>query len=160
VPILFSVPTFYKRKSILVKYNNIGLCSTIVANKIYYAHMMHEYGTEAERANLDLIRKAFPGAEILNPADFQNSSDMKYYLGLERSCDAVVFSKTDGKIGAGVGEEVNDAINRKCEVFELLRGGGVQRVTESVEHLDVPQTKALLAKHGFSIQAKEKNGPV
>ena len=62
---------------------------------------------------------------------------MDYYLKLVEGCDAIIFSRVDGMIRAGVGKEVNSAIERGKPAFELAAGGEVRRITEPVTYLTV-----------------------
>jgi hypothetical protein len=86
--------------------------------KVYYAHSICLYGSENEARQLIRIMLKFKGAKIINPALHPNES-MDYYLGLVENCNIVVFSNLLGKITSGVGKEVNHALQKGIEVYEL-----------------------------------------
>ncbi|VVB77306.1 Uncharacterised protein [uncultured archaeon] len=123
--------------------------------KVYYAHMRCIYGTPQERLEKEQIGSHFPNAEIVDPSLHQDSHEMSFYVELARSCDAIIFSRVDGQIGAGVGKEVNNFVNDRKPAFELLPGGGIAEVKEMVTHLNVPDTIALLEKHSFRLPVDE-----
>jgi hypothetical protein len=80
--------------------------------KVYYAHHQWKYGTKIEEYELDLIKKAFPEAEIINPngaidqvmtVEQIMNECFRYVL----DSDVVVFSSVSGVVGKGVFDEVN-----------------------------------------------------
>ena len=115
---------------------------------IYYAHPMSMYGTREEKLKKAQIKRAFPGSHIVDPSLFPDH-EMAYYLRRVERCNMVVFSRLEGKIGAGIGKEINHALKSGMPVFELLNGGNVTVVTEPVKHLTVAETIKLLKKSGY-----------
>jgi len=115
---------------------------------IYYAHPMSLYGTKEEELKLAQIERAFPGSRIVNPALFPDH-EMAYYLRRVERCNMVVFSRLEGKIGAGIGKEVNHALKKGMRVSELLWDGNVKEVTEPVKYLTIAKTLELLKKSGY-----------
>jgi len=94
------------------------------ASRIYFAHPICVYGSPQEEVQLQRIRSRFPRAKILNPAEhaadvLDPGTVMNHYLGLLKGCDLVVFTLLYGRITSGVGKEVNFAIDRGIEVYEL-----------------------------------------
>jgi hypothetical protein len=82
--------------------------------KIYYAHHLWKYNTPIEEYEIELIRKTFPGATIINPnTDIQQNQEeaqiMADCIASVETCDVVVFSSMDGVIGKGVFDEVAKA---------------------------------------------------
>jgi len=67
---------------------------------------------------------------------------MEYCLRLVQTCQTLVYSKFNGKITAGVGKEVNFALDQKIDVFEL-NGNELHKVTKLVEHLSIMDTISL-----------------
>jgi len=60
--------------------------------RIYYAHPVEIYNTPRELYEASLIKELFPGAEIINPADFQelpgvSHETMDIFFNLIDSCD-------------------------------------------------------------------------
>jgi hypothetical protein len=95
--------------------------------KIYYAHHLWKYGTEIEAWELDLIRKRFPGCEIINPngaiEQGRPAEDiMADCLQKVRECDVLVFSSLSGVIGKGVYRELLEASQHSVPVFHLHHG--------------------------------------
>jgi len=105
------------------------------------------YGTNQESNERRQIIKKFPKAEIIDPGSFQDNPEkqregMEYCLKLVRSCQDVVFSKFQGKITAGVGLEVNYAIEKKINVFEL-NGDKFHSIDKPIEYLSIIETMNL-----------------
>lgn len=116
-------------------------------DSVYYAHAMPLYGTPAERAELEIIRRHFPESEIVDPGTIQSNVEkrvggMTYCLGLVDSCAALAYSAFHGQVTAGVGKEVNHALRRGKPVFQVLNRSVRQRV-KPVKHLSVQETLAL-----------------
>jgi len=115
--------------------------------KVYYAHPIPLYGTKQESNERKHIIKNFPEAEIVDPGTFQDNpkkqrEGMEFCLRLVRKCHALVFSKFKGKITSGVGKEVNYAIERKIDVFEI-NGPKLHRIEKPVEYLSIMETIGL-----------------
>lgn len=84
---------------------------------VYYAHPIALYKTEVEREDITLLKKL--GFKVLNPAEHPNL-EMADYVKLAQSCDVFAFRAfQDGKIGSGVGLEIEGAKAKKIPVIEL-----------------------------------------
>jgi hypothetical protein len=99
---------------------------------VYYAHAMCVYGTPCERAEIALIRECLPKTRLVNPARYSGHPEkladtMGFCLNLINGCDIVVFAKILGRVTAGVGKEVNYALQRGKMVYELTKEGLVRR---------------------------------
>lgn len=95
--------------------------------KIYYAHHCWKYDTPIEAWELDLIRRRFPGCEIINPNGDINQAltertIMNNCLQKVDECDALVFSSLSGVIGKGVFREVMHAEHRWMPVCYIHHG--------------------------------------
>ncbi len=116
-------------------------------DKVYYSHAMVLYGTSKEAYEKSQIRKNIPTVKIVDPGTYQNNPEkrrdgMDYCLKLVKDCDGLVFSKYRGKITAGVGKEVNYAIEIKIPVYEL-NGDKLHKIEKSVEYLSILDTLAM-----------------
>jgi hypothetical protein len=93
--------------------------------KIYYAHHLWKYDTEIERYELDLIKRTFPDAEIINPnGDISHDSEneesiMSDCLWAVGCCDCLVFSSMNGVVGKGVHDEVSYAAEVSKPIYYL-----------------------------------------
>lgn len=92
--------------------------------RIYYAHHRWKYGTRVEKYELDLIRSAYPEAEIFNPATdldvkHTEAATMAECLRQVRNSDLVIFSSMDGVIGKGAYEELEEAKNAKIPILYI-----------------------------------------
>ncbi len=91
---------------------------------IYYAHSQMKYGTEIEKAELELIRRTYPDAKIINPAEEVDQTQpepdiMRWCLNQIRKSDIVVFSEVNGVVGQGVFSEVMYAAYKKKPVYYI-----------------------------------------
>ncbi len=91
---------------------------------VYYAHALCLYRRPQERSELRIIRRAFPGCKVVNPAAYENDTAKKkdtlgFCLGLVEKCDGLVFTRLLGKVTAGVGEEIAHALKHGRPVYEL-----------------------------------------
>jgi len=114
---------------------------------VYYSHAMPLYGTPKEAYEKSQIRKNIPTVKIVDPGTYQNNPEkrrdgMDYCLKLVKDCDGLVFSKYRGKITAGVGKEVNYAIEIKIPVYEL-NGDKLHKIEKSVEYLSILDTLVM-----------------
>ena len=112
--------------------------------KVYYSHAMPLYGTSKEISEKSQIRKNISTVKIVDPGTYQDNPEkrkggMDYCLKLVKECDSLVFTKYHDKITAGVGKEVNFAIENKMPVYEL-NGGKLHRIETPVEYLSVLDT--------------------
>jgi len=85
---------------------------------LYYAHSKRTYGTRKEKKELKLLRKQFPGYEIINPRNlvflsYDENEIMKECRSIVRQAAVVVASEYDGHIGRGVFEELLEAKRKK-----------------------------------------------
>ena len=115
--------------------------------KVYYAHAMPLYGTKRESNERRQIIKKFHKVEIIDPGSFQDNpkkqrEGMEFCLKLVSKCKAVVFSKFKDEITAGVGKEVNYAIEKKIDFFELNRDK-FYSINKPVEYLSIMETISL-----------------
>ncbi len=116
--------------------------------KIYYAHAIPLYDTVSEMAELGLIMRTFPGAEIVNPKEHQpieSADEMEHFKSLVRDCDCLVFSRFMGKITAGVGIEANYAIDLGKDVY-AIKGQELKRVNRHVKSLSYEETLRLIGR--------------
>lgn len=93
---------------------------------IYYAHHLWKYDTPIESYEIELIRKTFPEATIINPnseikQDLDEAAIMSGCIETVKRCDAVVFSSVSGVIGKGVFDEIASA----KEVYYIKNNGVV-----------------------------------
>jgi len=114
---------------------------------LYYAHAMPIYRTLAEKRELKQIRSKFPRAMVVNPAKYQNHPEKRrdkigFCLRLVENSDAVVFSRYQGKITAGVGKEANHALRISLLVYELA-GSRFKRRRGHVRHMSLKATLQL-----------------
>ena len=117
------------------------------AMKIYYSHAMLLYGTTLEKIEKRQILKNFPKARIVDPGSFQKNirkqkEGMSYCLKLVEKCHGLVFTKFLNKITAGVGLEINHAIQKKMPVHEL-RMGKLRKISKPVAYLSRADTIKL-----------------
>lgn len=115
--------------------------------KVYYSHAMPLYGTSKEAYEKSQIRKNISAVKIVDPGTYQDNPEkrkggMDYCLKLVKDCDGLVFSKYEGEITAGVGKEVNFAIENKIPVYEL-NGGKLHKIETPVQYLSRLDTIAM-----------------
>ncbi len=115
--------------------------------KVYYSHAMPLYGTSKEAYEKSQIRKNISVVKIVDPGTYQDNPEkrkdgMDYCLKLVKDCDGLVFSKYEGEITAGVGKEVNFAIENKIPVYEL-NGGKLHKIETPVQYLSRLDTIAM-----------------
>jgi len=124
--------------------------------KAYYAHCKSLYETPQEARDIAMLEKL--GFEVVNPnskavrEEFERWREtyghdvsydpMDFFRGLAAECDVVVFrALPDGRISAGVAEELNAAVGKGVPVLELLRG-------LSWRAMSVSQTREYLCEIG------------
>jgi hypothetical protein len=121
--------------------------------KAYYAHAIPDYGTEFEAEVLNMM--AGMGMEPLNPGNPKHQQTclrncMSYWIGLVRQCDALVYTRYRGKVTAGVGKEVDAALDAGLPVYLILPVGSgrndwhVIRTETYPERLTVEETRMLI----------------
>lgn len=103
---------------------------------LYFAHPVNAYeinGSTLEKPLLLLLKRTWPDLEIINPGGQKHadmvqslkSSDPKanvmgYFLDLVRECSTLVYLPfPDGKIGAGVWAEVEEALKCGCTIWSV-----------------------------------------
>ena len=104
---------------------------------IYYAHPMSWYGTDNERADMQVLRQEWPGVEIINPSapdivdEFeawkqhgQNwLTPMNFFTDLVKNSEALAYRPyRDGKVGAGVAQEILHAHVWGLPIYQLFSG--------------------------------------
>jgi len=83
-----------------------------------------KYGTEIEKAELELIRRTYPDAKIINPAEEVDQTApepdiMRWCLNAIRKSDIVVFSAVNSTVGQGVFSEVMYALYKQKPVYYI-----------------------------------------
>ena len=117
--------------------------------KIYYAHSKQIYNTPQEEKELKIIEKHFPKMTIINPKLYESDpekrkNNMKYCHKLIDSCKYVVWSKLQGKVTCGVGDEVNYALEQGKKVFQINhKRASLQQTRRKVKHLTLNETMEL-----------------
>jgi len=139
-----SLPQTKNGKPIKSLVNDKNYKSYLITVKAYYAHAMPLYGSEIEKNEKKQIIKNLPKAEIIDPGTFQSNPQkrregMNYCFKLIKKCNALVFSKFNGKVTAGVGKEVEFALKEKLDVFEL-NGDKLHKISKPVKYLSVLET--------------------
>ena len=92
--------------------------------KIYYAHHLWKYGTQIEQYEINLIRKAFPDAEIFNPSvgipqGLSEKDAMELCISALSNCNILAFSDLSGVVGKGVAEEIESAFLSRKQVYRI-----------------------------------------
>ncbi len=96
-----------------------------MAPLVYAAHPLTCYRSAHERACLDAIASAFPGAEVLDPAECFADDDgwLARWPALVPTLSALVlFADEQGHVGAGCLREVADVLVADIPVLLLDRG--------------------------------------
>jgi len=94
-------------------------------SKVYYAHHIYKYGTLVEEYEMNLIRRYYPDAEIINPAtavnqDLQSEADiMGQCFDLVDQSDFLIFSSMDGVVGKGVYDEIHRAAATQTPIYYI-----------------------------------------
>ena len=118
----------------------------------YYAHPLWFYGTEAERADVELIERELGG--VLNPNAPEHEAayfarkkatgkGMDYFLeDVLPGCVACVFrADTDGLVSSGVVLEVNWFVERGLPTYELTDAGLVPATVDPARDMGVEESK-------------------
>ena len=119
--------------------------------KIYYAHAMCIYGTEDEEFEIQQIRQNFPDHSIVDPGTYANNPEkrrdtMEYCKKLVSGCDKLVFTRLLGKITAGVGIEINHALESGKIVYEL-KNNKTKQIKKPVKYISRENTRSLYGKY-------------
>lgn len=93
--------------------------------KIYYAHHLWKYNTKIEEYELDVIKRYFPNAEIINPNGYieqgrEESVIMKDCLEVIENCNILIFSSVNGVVGRGVVDEFNKASKLRLPIYYIM----------------------------------------
>ena len=115
--------------------------------RIYHAHAICTYGRPIERREQALIQQLFPEYEIVDPGLAEENEEkliggMDYCKKLVESCDALAFSRIQGKVTAGVGVEVEHALALGKPVYEIILHG-VRQVFERPSYVSREETRKL-----------------
>ena len=119
--------------------------------KIYYAHAMCIYGTDDEKNEIQQIRQNFPDHSIVDPGTYANNPEkrrdtMEYCKKLVSGCDKLVFTRLFGKITAGVGIEINHALESGKIVYEL-KNKKTKQIKKPVKYISRKDTISLYGKY-------------
>ena len=102
---------------------------------VYYAHPMSWYGTDAEKADLQLLRLNYD--HVINPSSEEIKQALEHYIKahghanimqffadiVHHQADVVAFRPfSDGRIGAGVAREVFEAHIWGKELVRIYSG--------------------------------------
>jgi hypothetical protein len=112
--------------------------------RVFYSHPMKLYGSAAERREISLILGRFTGCEVVDPSA-EPGRDTEYYLSLVDSCDCLVFSRFFGYVTEGVKPEIDLALSKGKQVYEL-RDGRFIPVVGPVANLPIRERLFLRAK--------------
>lgn len=112
--------------------------------KVYYAHHIWKYNTKIEQYELGLIQKYFPYAEIINPNNLVNQSQIEESIMADcfdyvRDCDVIVFSSLSGVVGKGVVDEVELGYSLHKAVFYIINN--IIKAIPSVEFEKIEDSK-------------------
>lgn len=93
--------------------------------KIYYAHHLWKYNTKIEEYELEVVKRYFPNAEIINPngyikQDREESIIMKDCLEVIENCNILIFSSVNGVVGRGVVDEFNKASKLGLPIYYIM----------------------------------------
>ena len=95
---------------------------------IYYAHHQWKYNTPIEEYEIGLIKRYFPNATVFNPATdliTKDSGDESVIMAecLDRviESDILVYSSVNGCVGAGVYQEVAEAMRQGKIIFYIYQ---------------------------------------
>ena len=118
--------------------------------RIYYAHPMEIYHTPREFKEIEIIKRYYPQAEIINPAHFQDRpgalhSNIDFFYNLVDSCDILIYSDLGGFVTAGVALEVKRALEQGKPVYRLdWRTGELIQVHELKNALSLEETQSII----------------
>jgi hypothetical protein len=109
--------------------------------KVYYARPISLYNTKQDERDIQLLEEM--GFEVNNPnkaelVERYKTEGMEVYLQLARESDVIAFRAfQDGKIGAGVYKELQEALRVGKIVIELptITSGRVLSVDDTREYL-------------------------
>ena len=125
----------------------------LIKPRLYFAHVITDYGTVFEQRALRALADAFPDHEIINPGNpaYTDAIGVLYPLAgfelfeaIARRCEIVVASPfPDGLHGAGVYGELKAGKAAGAQVLELGRDYSLRILDlDGVTPLSVAETKA------------------
>jgi hypothetical protein len=111
------------------------------------------YGHPIEKQELKLITTRFKGRHIINPASYSNHPEkkknvMEFCYRLIDGCDDLVFTRWQGIITSGVGQEVNYALNKGMKVLELMNEQ-FSPIRKHVAHLSYQDTRRMYMQYWY-----------
>ena len=114
---------------------------------MYYAHAKPSYGTSTEMTEKGRIKARFGEYKVIDPGKHEGNIEkqrkgMMYCLQLIDGCDALIYSRWKNKVTAGVGKEINYALNKGMPVYEL-RGKRIKSIHRPVAYLSLDATMRL-----------------
>jgi len=127
---------FFKQTGIIFSdfpsLSSVGLRQLKESKKVFYSHSMRIYGRVQEQRELAFIENIIgkeEGKELINPGapEYQESTDLpedgdeaaKYFVKLAMTCDALIVSEFDERIGKGSYLEVRAFLKAKKPVYVL-----------------------------------------
>lgn len=121
--------------------------------KIFYSHHQWKYGTKIEQYELDLIKSAYPGADIFNAAtdiaqDQNEEVIMRECLKNVKESQILIYSSVDGCIGKGAYREMQCALEHGIPILYLFHNKLLPRSNKgrNVVKLDNPVSDRIYAK--------------
>jgi hypothetical protein len=126
--------------------------------RVFYSHPVRLYGSDAERREIAQIEKRFVGSEVVDPSAHRSSAgaerETEFYLRLVDGCDCLVFSRSFGYITEGVRKEVDYALSKKKQVYELKEGRFIA-VAGPVANLPLAKRLVLRARSALGLARGE-----
>ena len=128
--------------------------------RCYLAHPVTDYGgSDRQLAAVTAINRI--GWEVENPdhsmhQEAYRQHGMQHFLDVVEDCDALAFLRfPDGYVGAGVAKEIECALRRGLDVFDVSEGHlePVDMMPEQI--LTVEQTRAKIAHLKASLLTPE-----
>jgi uncharacterized NAD-dependent epimerase/dehydratase family protein len=118
--------------------------------KCYLAHPVTDYGGSARQMAAIAVIEAV-GWTVETPdqpihQDAYRQHGMQHFLDVVEDCDALAFLRfADGYIGAGMAKEIEHALRRGLDVFDVSRGylEPIDMMPDCL--LNVEQTRAKIA---------------
>ena len=112
--------------------------------KCYFAHPTVYYnGHKKQTDALNILKElGWKDSEIINPdskihtENYKKGSGMNYFMELVDKCAVLFFIRFDnGKIGAGVAKEIEQALGNDSEVYDI--SDGIIKLYEKLDEKDV-----------------------
>ena len=121
---------------------------------VYYAHPMTDYNKPKEKRIVKSLKRM--GHTVDNPNTQKHQKGyaqkgMKHFTDASSRADMVVFNRfPNGKIGAGVGKELDASLRAGKKAYEMVKKGELRRVRH------VPKASVLSADDTIKTRAKFK----